>query len=151
MSNRSSASLDRGSIAILRAVIAAIRPRGSGFDQPIDEDVLRAVDGFLRQVPTPLRVGLPFGLRLLEWGPIVFARPRRAARLSRLTREEGEHYLEGWLEAGGLRGTLVLGLRTLVFMAFYQHPTVLQSLGVDWQGRARELIARRAQLLREDG
>ncbi|HYC22658.1 MAG TPA: hypothetical protein VEI94_08140 [Candidatus Bathyarchaeia archaeon] len=149
MSNRLPAGLDRGSIAILRAVIAAIRPRGSGFDQPIDDEVLHAVDGFLRHVPAPLRLGLPFGLRLLEWGPIVFSRPRRATRLSRLPREEGERYLEGWLEAGGLRGTLVLGLRTLVFMAFYQHPTVLESLGVDWQGRARERIARRTELLRE--
>ena len=28
------------STRILRAVIAAIRPRGHGFDQPIDDDVL---------------------------------------------------------------------------------------------------------------
>ena len=28
---------------IVRAVIAAIRPRGHGFDQPIDDDVLRDV------------------------------------------------------------------------------------------------------------
>src|SRR5262249_50834879 len=96
--------LDRGSIAIPRAVIAAIRPRGSGFDQPIDDDVLREVDGFVPFLPTPLRVMFPLGLRLLEWCPIVLARPRRMTRLTRMPRADAERYLEGWLEAGGVRG-----------------------------------------------
>ena len=141
--------LDRGSIAILRAVIDAIRPRGSGFDQPIDDDVLREVDAFVPHLPPPLRVTFPVGLRLLEWCPIVFAEPRRATRMTRMPRDEAERYLESWLEAGGIRGTLVLGLRTLVYMAFYQHPVVLESLGVDWQGRARTLIAERARFVRQ--
>ena len=58
-------------------------------------------------------------------------------------------YLAGFQHAGGLRAALLMGLRTLVFLAFYQHPQVLASLGVDWAGRADELTRRRAILLHE--
>src|SRR5579883_1995334 len=44
-------------------------------------------------------------------------------------------------------GAPVLGLRALTFLAFYQHPTVLATLEVDWAGRAAALVARRAELL----
>ena len=140
-------NLDPGSFRILRACVAAIRPRGSGFDQAIDDDVLREVDAFVPHLPLLLRLGFPLGLRLLEWCPAIFARPRRLTRLSRMPFETAQEYLEGWLEAGGVRGTLVLGLRTLVFMSFYQHPQVLASLGIDLDARAHELIARRAELV----
>ena len=130
---------------VLRAVIAAIRPRGHGFDQPIDEDVLRDVARFLPYLPGPLRIGLPLGLYLVEYGPPLFA--RRLRRFSAMTPEEGRRYLAGWGHATGLRGALFLGLRTLVFLAFYQHPDVLASLDVDWAGRAATLVGRRAELL----
>jgi len=88
-----------GTDRILRAAIAAIRPRGHGFDQPVDGDVLEEIERFLPFLPTPMRIAFP------------------------------------------------LGLRTLVLLAFYQHPQVLAHLGVDWQGRAVELTRRRAELL----
>ncbi len=132
---------------ILVAVIAAIRPRGHGFDQPIDDHVLHEVEGFFPFLPGTLRFGLPLGLYLIEFGPPLFA--GRLRRFSTLTPEEGQHYLERWEQAGGLRGALLLGLRTLVFLAFYQHPDVLAALGVDWAGRASELVRRRARLLDE--
>jgi hypothetical protein len=31
---------------------------------------------------------------------------------------------------------MVVGLRTLVFLAFCQHPQVLADMGIDWQERA---------------
>ncbi len=139
--------LGPGSEVILRAVFAAIRPRGSGFDLAIDDDVLARVDELLVHLPNNLRRLLPLGLRLLEWGPLIFARPRRRARMSRLPGDEALRYLERWLEAGGLRGGLLLGVRTLLYLCFYQHPEVLASLGVDWEGRARELVAERAREL----
>ena len=138
-------ALSRSQARILRAVIAAIRPRGHGFDQPIDEDVLRDVARFLPHLPGPLRVGLPLGLYLVEYGPPLFA--RRLCRFSAMAPEEGRHYLTGWGHASGLRGALFLGLRTLVFLAFYQHLDVLASLDVDWAGRAATLVARRAELV----
>ena len=42
-----------------------------------------------------------------------------------------------------------MGLRTLVFLAFYQHPHVLASLRIDWAGRADALVLRRAELLHD--
>jgi len=120
-------------------------PRGHGFDQPIDDDVLRDVARFLPYLPGPLRIGLPLGLYLVEYGPPLFA--RRLRRFSAMTPEEGRRYLAGWGHATGLRGAFFLGLRTLVFLAFYQHPDVLASLDVDWAGRAATLVARRAELL----
>lgn len=144
-------ALGRGSERILRACLAAIRPRGSGFDQPIEEDVLAEVDAMLPQLPATLRLLFPVGLRLLEWGPPLFARPRRLARMSRLPEAEALAYLEGWQQAGGLRGGLLLGVRTLLFIAFYQHPEVLRSLEVDWASRADLLTRRRAELLAGGG
>ena len=135
----------RGTARILRAAIAAIRPRGHGFDQPIDDDVLAEMQRFFVHLPTPMRLGFPVGLRLLEWGPPVFA--RRMVRFSDMPAGEARAYLESFQHAGGPRAAMVLGLRTLVFLAFYQHPRVLADMGIDWQGRAEALTRRRAELL----
>ncbi len=133
---------------ILRAVVAAIRPRGHGFDQPVDEDVLAEIERFLPFLPGPLRIGLPLGLYLVELGPPLIA--RRWQRFSTLPLDEAQRYLERFQAAGGLRGALLMGLRTLVFLGFYQHPQVLAALGIDWQGRAHLLTRRRAELLAGD-
>jgi hypothetical protein len=128
---------------ILRAVIAAIRPRGHGFDQPVDEDVLVEIDRTLPYLPNPSRLGLPLGLRLLEWGPFVFA--GRPTRLSRMNRDEARVYLQRWLDSRlTLPRFLVYGLRALVFLAFYQHPSVLDAMGVRWDRRLLEAVELRA-------
>ena len=72
---------------------------------------------------------------------------RRAARFTALPASDARHVLERLSAAGGPFGALVLGLRTLVFLAFYQHPDVLRSMEVDWAARATELTRRRAVLL----
>jgi hypothetical protein len=92
-----------------------------------------------------MRLAFPIGLRLLEWGPPLFA--RRWTRFSDMPVDDARAYLESFHRAGGLRAAMVLGLRTLVFLAFYQHPQVLADLGIDWQGRAIALTRRRAELL----
>jgi hypothetical protein len=137
--------LSPGTVRILRAVVAAVRPRGHGFDQPIDDDVMRDVQAFFPFLPPALRVGLPVGLRLVEFGPPLFA--SRWTRFTAMPVDEAQAYLAGFAHAGGLRGALYLGLRTLVFLAFYQHPDVLRGMGIDWQGRAVEQTARRTALL----
>jgi hypothetical protein len=134
-----------GTARILRAAVAAIRPRGHGFDQPIDDDVLEEIQRFIPFLPAPMRIAFPVGLRLLEYGPPLFA--QRWSRFSALPIDHARAYLEGFQRAGGLRAALVVGLRFLVLMAFYQHPQVLAHLGIDWQGRAVELTRRRAELL----
>ncbi|MBI2964367.1 MAG: hypothetical protein HYY35_11480 [Deltaproteobacteria bacterium] len=138
--------LSPSSAAILRAVIAAIRPRGHGFDQPIDEDVLLEVDRCLPCLPALARAALPLGLRLLEWGPAPFF--RRFTRLSAMPRDEARAYLQGWLDSRlALRRLLVHGLRALVFLAFYQHPSVLRAMGVGWDRRLAETVRLRADTL----
>ena len=133
------------STRILRAVIAAIRPRGHGFDQPIDDDVLGDIQRFFPYLPWPLRLGLPLGLWLVELGPPLFA--RHWCRFTSMAPGEAARYLAAFEHAGGLRSALLKGLRTLVFLAFYEHPQVLASLGIDWAGRADALVLRRAELL----
>jgi hypothetical protein len=134
-----------GTTRILRAAIAAIRPRGHGFDQPVDGDVLEEVERFLPFLPAPIRVAFPLGLRLLEYGPPLFA--GRWSRFSVLPTDQARAYLESFQHAGGLRAALVVGLRALVLLAFYQHPQVLADMGIDWQTRAIELTRRRAELV----
>jgi hypothetical protein len=137
--------LSATTVRILRAAVAAIRPRGHGFDQPIDEDVLEAVVAFFPYLPTPMRLAFPVGLRLLEAGPALVL--RRFARFSSLPTAEARAYLERLHAGGGPFGALVLGVRALVLMNFYQHPKVLAALEVDWAGRAAALTERRAALL----
>ena len=136
----------RGGTRILRAVIAAIRPHGHGFDQPIDEDVLLQVQGSLRNLPLPLRFGVSLGLWFIEYGPPLYA--RRWRRFSGMPAAEGERHLADWHRLGGPRGALVHALRSFIFLAFYQHPDVLAFLEIDWAGRASSLIRLRAELLR---
>jgi len=130
---------------ILRAVVAAIRPRGHGFDQPIDDAVLAGIARFFPHLPWTLRRGRPLGLLLVEFGPPLFA--RRWSRFTAMPPADAAAYLAAFQHAGGLRAALLTGLRTLVFLAFYQHPEVLASLDIDWAGRASTLVARRAELL----
>jgi hypothetical protein len=132
---------------ILRAASDVIRPRGHGFDHAIDDDVLAGIEAFVPHLPPPMRLAFPLGLRLLEWAPPLVI--RRFARFSRLAPEDARRYLERALALGGPLGAMVLGVRTLVLLCFYQHPDVLRTLEVDWAGRARELTARRAALLAE--
>jgi hypothetical protein len=60
--------------------------------------------------------------------------------------ERAEAYLRRWERAGGLRGTMLNGMRSLVLICFYQQPRVLAAMEVDWQGRADRLTAARARL-----
>jgi hypothetical protein len=131
---------------ILRAVVAAMRPRGHGFDQPIDDYVLFEIDRALPCLPGSSRLGLRLGLRLLEWiAPLLAGRPTRFTRLSR---EEATRCLERCLARRiPALHMLVYGLRALVFLAFYQHPSVLEAMGVDWDRRLVETARLRVETL----
>ena len=145
MAREGTRPLSAGTVRVLRAAVAAIRPRGHGFDQPIDAEVLDAVVAFFPYLPAPMRLAFPVGLRLLELGaPLVVRRP---LRFSSLPADEARAYLERLHAAGGPFGALVLGLRALILMNFYQHPDVLAALEIDWAGRAKVLTERRAALL----
>jgi hypothetical protein len=123
-----------------------MRPRGHGFDQPIDEDVLGGVTESLHALPGALRTGLLLGLDFIEYAPPLYA--RRLGRFSALTPAEGLSMIARWKHGRGLRAGLYRGFRTLIFLSFYQHPAVLASLDIGWEERARTLVQRRAELLR---
>lgn len=137
--------MSRGTSRILWAAMAAIRPRGHGFDQPIEDALMRDMQTFLAYLPGPMRLGFPVGLRLLEYGPPIFA--RKMCRFSSMPVDEAREYLDGFAHAGGLRASLIIGVRTLVLLAFYQHPDVLKALEIDWPGRALELTRRRGEMM----
>ena len=139
-------NLSPTSTSILRAAIAGLRPRGHGFDQPIDEDVLAEIDRTIPCFPPLFRLGFWLGLRVLEWGPLVFT--GRPTRLTRMGCDQATRYLDGWLRSrSALRRMLLFGVRTLVYLAFYQHPSVLHAMEVDWDRRMGETIRLRADTL----
>jgi hypothetical protein len=132
----------------LQAVVAAIRPRGHGFDQPIDDDVVAQVEESLHHLPATLRIWFWLGMGFVEWGTPLYA--RRLRRFSSLAPSEGLEILSRWEHArGGPRKALIRGLRFLIFFAFYQHHRVLESLEIDWAGRATTLIRLRAELMHQ--
>ena len=138
--------LSPATAAILRAVIAAIRPRGHGFDQPIEEEVLLEIDRSLPFFPRSMQRMFPLGLHVLEWSPLLFT--GNATRLTRMGREEAERYFEGWLHSRlAPRRMLALGVRALVYLAFFQHPTVLEAMEVRWGERVSETVRLRAATL----
>ena len=139
-------NISPGSAAILSAVIAAIRPRGHGFDHPIDDDVLAELDRIVALMPPMLRLGFPLGLRVLEWGPpLLRAMP---SRMSRMPPDKAIGYCQSLLESriAPLR-TLMVGVRALIYIAFYQHPQVLRTMNVRWDERMNETIRLRAETL----
>jgi hypothetical protein len=141
--------LARARLRTLRAVVAAIRPRGYGFDQPIDDDVVAEVTESIRHLPMGLRVWFETGLALVEYGTPLYA--RRMCRFSSLTPAEGLALLSRWEHGRGLRNALLRGLRFLIFFSFYQHHRVLETLQIDWPGRAATLIRLRAELMHREG
>jgi hypothetical protein len=73
---------------------------------------------------------------------------RRGRRFTALDRQEARTYLQGWLDSRlAPRRFLVFGLRALIFLAFYQHPSVLEAMEVQWQQRLVESVERRASTL----
>jgi hypothetical protein len=139
-------NLSPRSADILRAVVDALRPRGHGFDESIDDDVLLEIDRTTPYLPPLTRLALPLGLRLVEWGPPLFT--GRARRFTALNRQEARAYLQGWLDSRlAVRRLLLHGLRALVLLAFYQHPAVLEAMGVHWDQRLVESLRLRAATL----
>jgi hypothetical protein len=112
--------------------------------------VLVEIDRTLPYLPTLSRIGLPLGLRVLEWEPLLFT--GRRVRLSRMRRDDARVYLQRWLDSRlAPRRLLVYGLRALVFLTFYQHPTVLAAMGVHWDRRVVETATLRADTLNRAG
>lgn len=139
--------LGNTSMRILKHAISVIRPRGSVFDIDVDDEVCRSMVGFLEYLPAPTRLSFPLGLRLLEYGPVLFREGFRT--FSSMDGDTAARYLHHWERAGGAPSLLYQGVRALVFVCFYQHPKILEAMEVDWQGRADERVRFRARIMRD--
>ena len=133
---------------VLLAVIDALCPHEEPFDFDANSDVLSEVKSFLPFLPGALRLGLPAGLALLEFaGTVLPPRGSSRGRFTSADRDSRRNSLQAWLEAGGVREAMVAGLKALSLLCFYQHPSALASLGIDWQGRADRLTLERGKLM----
>ena len=135
----------RRSLRTLRAVVRVVRPREGIYERTGDDAVLRVCLSFVPYMPAPARLGLPIGLWLLEWCPLLFGLGPR--RFSSLDEVDAAAYLARLLHSRPPLSTTVVGLRALMLIAFYERPEVLDGLGVEWQKRADELTQRRGRLL----
>lgn len=129
----------------LRAAVVVIRPRHDLFDHPVDDAVVEALLSFTPYMAVLLRLGFAIGLGLLEYSPVLFG--YGLIRFSSMDRQRALAYLQRWQNGVGPLGLFFESLRELVLFCFYQQPQILRALGVDWQGRADELVERRARLL----
>jgi hypothetical protein len=83
-----------------------------------DSGALATIDALCATLAPELSGPLPALLRLVEWGPPLFE--MRFARFTRLTPEEQDASLRGWMQSRiGLRRTAFLALRNLAMLGWY--------------------------------
>lgn len=128
----------------LRAAVVVIRPRHDLFDHPVDDAVVATLLSFMPYMAALLRLGFAAGLGLLEYLPVFFG--NGLTRFSSMQEAQALAYLQRWQNSIGPFAMFFESLRELVLLCFYQQPEILEALGVDWQGRAHELVERRARL-----
>jgi hypothetical protein len=137
--------LARSATRTLARVISVLRPREGIYDVDVDDAVLATMLRFVPYMASPLRLGFPFGLLFIEYAPPLLRCGFRRFRC--MDPVSARAYLEKMASAPAPLSLLSDGLRALLMIAFYQQPEIMAALGVDWESRAKELIARRARLL----
>jgi hypothetical protein len=108
--------------------------------------VLGTVLSFRPFRPVPLRHGLPAALWFFERAPMFFGCGWR--RFSALSDEDAERYLKRWEHGKPVFAVTFQAFRSIVLASYYSHPEIIEALGIDWESRARELVERRARLLK---
>ena len=123
---------------IVRALIEAVKPRKPGFDPPVEEEMLEFADTFYSYFPWHMKVGLPLGLYLLEFGPLIFQ--GSLLPFSRMKLDDRDRYLQGWVDSKiGLRRDLVKGMKALCLPAYYSNPEVMAHIGFDLEAHLRKV------------
>jgi len=123
-----------------------MRPHSGSFRSAHNEGVLMTALSFVPYLPPMIRYTLPFGLLYLEFAPVLYQYGMR--RFSRMDDAAAERYMAALDRSHGPFQMAYLGIRSLVMISFYQQPEVLEVLEVGLSARARELVERRARLLR---
>lgn len=134
--------------ATLERVIAALRPHEGIYDVDVDGRVLATMQRYVPYMAGPIRLGFPFGLLVIEFGPPFFG--FGFTRFRSMPRPVAIDYLQRMGNGAAPFRMLFDGLRVLVLVAFYQQPEIMAALGVEWESRSRELIKRRGKLMAMD-
>jgi hypothetical protein len=114
---------------ILAAVVERVVATGEpGTPRARETGALATIEGLCAGLDPSLSRPLPWLLRLVEWGPLVFE--GRLARFSRLPPEEQDAALRGWMRSRfGLRRLGFQALRNLAFLGWYAQPESWRLVG----------------------
>src|SRR4030042_1544227 len=100
--------------------------------------MLEFADTFYGYFPWHMKVGLPLGRYLLEFGPLIFQ--GSLLPFSRMKLENRDRYLQGWVDSKiGLRRDLVKGMKALCLPAYYSNPEVMAHIGFDLEAHLRKV------------
>jgi len=128
----------RGTERIIRALISALKPRKPEFDAPIEEEIFKVADEFLGHLPVHMKVLLPLGLYLLEYGALILGPSLKP--FSWMSAEKKEKYLKSWTESKiPLRRDLIKGFKAIALTGYYTHPIVLAHLGMDLEAHLKRV------------
>jgi len=99
-------------------------------------DVAAEVDRLVSVMSSSVKRDIHWMLRIFEHGTHLF--DLKGKRFTRLTREDQEHYLRGWMESSmGARRMVFRALKLLASLGYYGVPATWPAIGYDgpWLGR----------------
>jgi hypothetical protein len=115
---------------IARALIGVLKPRKPGFDPQLEDYMFEFLDSFYAYFPLHLKIGLPLGFLLLEFGTLLFHGWFRPFSFQPL--EARERYIQGWVNSRfSIRRDLIKGVKAACLIGYYAHPEVMKHLGYD--------------------
>jgi len=121
-------NFSRGTERIIKALIETLKPRKPGFDPPAEEQMLKVADDFIGALPSHMKILFPLGLRLLEYGTLIFV--PSPIPFSRMSLESRDKYIKGWIESKiSLRRDLIKGMKAIAMTGYYAHPEVMKHIG----------------------
>jgi len=131
-------NLSRGTERIIRALIETLKPRKPDFDPPAEEFMLQVADDFIGALPSHMKLLFPLGLRLLEFGTIIFA--PSIIPFSRMSLLKREKYVRGWMESKiSLRRDLIKGMKAIAMTGYYAHPEVMKHIGYNLEDHLKKI------------
>ena len=123
---------------IVRALIEVLKPRKPGFDPPIEDEMLEVVDDFISHLPSHMKLLLPLGLYLLEYGTLIFVPSLKP--FSKMSLEKREKYMLSWTESKmALRRDLIKGIKAICMTGFYAHPEIMKHIGYDLEEHLKRI------------
>ena len=128
----------RGTERIIRALISALKPRKPDFDPKIEDYMFGIADEFLGNLPLHMKILFPIGLRLLEYGTILFMFSPKP--FSWLSQEQKERYIKSWIESKiPLKRDLIKGFKAICLTGYYSHPEVTKHIGYNLEEHLKRI------------